>query len=154
LEQDLMTTNIPPLALERLQRLRTMLAMARAASDGFAQPIEHAYREASNQQVGFSIAGRDYGDVRVDEHGRAYRQVVREVRRPGTGTAELVEYQAQRQHLPQLDGHARQLHRAKERLAELRAQQAEAGAKAAVLRQAVEDCERALRERGWRERRA
>lgn len=148
------TSPIPPLALERLQRLRTMAAMAQASVDGFAQPLEHVHRAVSDQQIGFSSAARGHGAVEVDDQGHAYRLVTREVRRPGPGTGELVEYQRSKEFLPQLDAHAMQLHRAKGRLAELRAQRAEAGAKAAALHRAVEACEQALRERGWQEGRA
>jgi hypothetical protein len=146
--------SIPPLALERLARLRGMAAIARAGVDGFATPIEYALREVMNQQTGLTSASRGQGTVRVDEQGRAYRESVREITRNNPSGAVMVERQSRREPMPQFDAHALELHRAKQRLGELRAQQAEAGAKAAGLMRAVEDCERALRERGWREGRA
>jgi phosphoglycolate phosphatase-like HAD superfamily hydrolase len=146
--------DIPPIAVERLAKLRRLHDLARASADGLQPAVEDARRQVEHAQFDLQMVTRSTGEgVVVGGDGLSYVRAVRERtrREAGSGAEYILESTGELKREPKYDAVTRAIHEAKARLAEVISQRREVLERAAELRRGVEAVEEALRQRGWRE---
>lgn len=138
--------------LDRFARLKQITTLAVAASDGLRPLVEHARQEAQKFEGHFAAVARDYGGRVTAENGAAFLHITNRVERKDE-RGPVVTWEQQRSRLPELDPHAADLCRARDRLAEVRDQQRALGQRSAGLQRALAEARAALHDRhpDWRE---
>ena len=143
---------IDPVIIQRFERLRDMATLAVATTDGLRPALDHARDEAQRMEMHFQSVARDYGGKAEVVDGRAVVTHTAE-HRIKDAAGERTVWEPRQRAVPELDGHAVPLQRARERHAQLRGQFHDAGARASALRRLVGEARSALIARGWREAR-
>jgi hypothetical protein len=128
--------------------LKWLRSLARATYEGLRDDLDHARSEHEKQALRFAIEVRDKG-VELGADGHAYFVRSERQEQLGPGGRKVVAYVPVRSLADRYDPLAAQVHRAKAKLDDIRAQKSSAAVRSSKLNRAVQKAEELLRGLGW-----